>query len=357
VERYADAGEFTITGSPTKTLMDDLALGTLISHSDTTSVMMVENHSIDETKDGDVKIEITGRTIDAVTMGNRVIANNVLSSTDALQKYADLGLFADYTTSYYNNRPSNWGQIEAIVNRYMLASYNSSTDSFPFPNFYIRSTPSMRTNDPVLYKYPLSAPKLASVYTVVIDLLNATKSGIKIERPNSSHSTLDFVIHQGLDLSDSVQFNWASGDLENARYLWTNQDEKNGVYVTSDSFGLRDVPAFTSGWDLNFVSVNVENVSQYYADPDALTSTERTNLINAFFSAGKQELGKHKPGLFMDATVSKNASYQYGKHYNIGDIVYVVGNYGVEAKMKVTEFAQTMDSSGESGLNHKYVGR
>lgn len=353
VERYADAGEFTIVGTPTKTFMEDLAIGTLLSHSDTLSVMMVENHSIDETKDGDIKIEITGRTIDAITMGNRVIANNVLSSTDALQKYDDLGLGigVNYATdSYYTNRPSSWGQIEQIVNRYLLASYSSANDSFPFPNFYIRSIPSMRTNDPILYRYPLSAPKLSTVYEVVINLLNATKSGIRIERPNSSHSTLDFVIHQGVDLSSTVQFNWAAGDLENIRYLWTNKDYKNGVYVTSDSFGLRDVPAYTTGWDLNYVSVNVDDVSQYYTDPAALTATERSNLINIFYSAGKTELGKHKNGFFMDATVSKNTRFQYGKDYNIGDIVYVTGNYGAETKMKITEFAQTMDSSGESGI-------
>ena len=352
VERYAEAGEFTITGSPTKTFMEDLALGTLISHSDTTSVMMVENHSIDETKDGDTKIEITGRTIDAVAMESRIIANNGLTPIQVLQKYIDLPLFADYTISYYNDRPSSWGQIEAIVNRYLLASRNIDNDSFPFPNFYIRSTPSGRTDDPKLYKYPLSAPKLGNVYEVVKNLLDATKSGMKIERPNQTHTTLDFVIHQGVDLSSSVQFNWAAGDLENIRYLWTNKDYKNSAYVTSDSFGIRVIPStfLITGWDLNFAAIDMGDVSQYYADPNALTTTEYNNLVNVYTSAALTELGKHKPGLFMDATVSKETTFQYGKHYNIGDIVYVTGNYGAEAKMKITEFARTMDSSGETGI-------
>lgn len=353
VERYADPGEFTITGRPTEAFMEDLALGTLISHSDTTSVMMVENHSIDETKDGDIKIEITGRTIDAIAMESRMIANNGLTPVQVLQKYIDLPLFADYTTTYYNNRPSSWGQIEAIVNRYFLASRNINNDSFPFPNFYIRSTPSNRTNDPILYKYPLSAPKLGNVYEVVKNLLDATKSGMKIERPNQTHTTLDFVIHQGADLSSTVQFNWAAGDLENARYLWTNKDYKNAAYVTSDSFGLRVIPPLPTditGWDLSFAAIDMGDVSQYYADPNALTTTEYNNLVSIYTTAALTELGKHKAGLFMDATVSKEARFEYGKHYDIGDIVYVVGNYGAETKMKVTEFARTMDSSGESGI-------
>ena len=353
VERYADPGEFTITGRPTETFMEDLALGTLISHSDTTSVMMVENHSIDETKDGDIKIEITGRTIEAVAMESRMIANNGLTPIQVLQKYIELPLFADYTTTYYNNRPSSWGQIEAIVKRYLIDSYDINTDSFPFPNFLIRSTPSNRTDDPILYKYPLSAPKLGNVYEVVKNLLDATKSGMKIERPNQSHTTLDFIIHQGVDRSSSLQFNWAAGDLEKARYLWTNKDYKNSAYVTSDSFGIRVIDPnnpFGSGWDLSFAAIDMGDVSQYYANPNALTTTEYNNLVSIYNSAALTELGKHKAGLFMDATVSKEARFEYGKHYDIGDIVYVVGNYGAEAKMKVTEFARTMDSSGESGI-------
>ena len=202
-----------------------------------------------------------------------------------------------------------------------------------------------------MYKYPLSAPKLGNVYDVVKNLLDATKSGMKIERPNQTHTTLDFVIHQGVDLSSSVQFNWAAGDLENIRYLWSNKDYKNAAYVTSDSFGLRVVPAFSTGWNVAFVGVDIGDVSQYYSDPEALTTTEYNNLVNIYNSAALTELGKHKKvGLFMDATVSKETTFQYGKHYNIGDIVYVTGNYGAEAKMKVTEFARTMDSSGETGI-------
>jgi hypothetical protein len=353
VERYADAGEFKIIGTPKKTFMDDLALGTLISHSDTTSVMMVENHSIDETKDGDIKIEITGRTIDAIAMENRIIAYNALSPPQTLQKYVDLplGLFINYASDpYYANRPSSWGQIEQIVYGYLIADYDPENDAFPYGNLNIRSIPSMRTGDPVLYRYKLSAPKLGNVYEIVKKLLDATKSGIKIERPNTSHSTLDFVIHQGLDLSSKVQFNWASGDLETARYLWTNKDFKNAAYVGSDSFGIRVIPPLTTGWGLRFTSVDMGDVSQYYSDPNALTTTEYSNLESIYTSAGKTEIAKYKSGFFMDATVSKNASYQYGNDYNIGDIVYVIGNYGAETKMKITEFARTIDSSGESGI-------
>jgi hypothetical protein len=36
--------------------------------------------------------------------------------------------------------------------------------------------------------------------------------------------------------------------------------------------------------------------------------------------------------------------------YNIGDIVYVVGDYGVSQKMRVTEYAEILDENGSSAF-------
>jgi hypothetical protein len=62
----------TIIAEATTQLMEDLAIGTLISHPNTLDVMMVETHSIDTSKPGPAEIEITGRSVGGILMENRV---------------------------------------------------------------------------------------------------------------------------------------------------------------------------------------------------------------------------------------------------------------------------------------------
>jgi hypothetical protein len=65
VERYRDPGEFKIAGPLSSGLREALPIGSLISHTDTSEVMMVENHEINDEEDEDTKISITGRSFDA----------------------------------------------------------------------------------------------------------------------------------------------------------------------------------------------------------------------------------------------------------------------------------------------------
>jgi hypothetical protein len=47
--------------------------------------------------------------------------------------------------------------------------------------------------------------------------------------------------------------------------------------------------------------------------------------------------------------VTPNSGKRYRADYNIGDIVYVIGNYDIAQKMRVTEYAEIEDENGEVG--------
>ena len=65
VERYREPGEFKLSSLLSSGLRDQLPLGTLISHIDTSEVMIVENHVITDDVESDTGIEISGRSFDA----------------------------------------------------------------------------------------------------------------------------------------------------------------------------------------------------------------------------------------------------------------------------------------------------
>jgi hypothetical protein len=63
---------------------------------------------------------------------------------------------------------------------------------------------------------------------------------------------------------------------------------------------------------------------------------------------GQEELGKSRPVNLYDGEVSKNSTYVYETHYNLGDIVEVRGNDGGIAFMRVVEQIFKSDSSGDA---------
>jgi hypothetical protein len=47
--------------------------------------------------------------------------------------------------------------------------------------------------------------------------------------------------------------------------------------------------------------------------------------------------------------ISSVTPYQYRTDYNVGDLVTLDGNFGVSAVMRVIEYVEIEDESGESG--------
>ena len=65
---------------------------------------------------------------------------------------------------------------------------------------------------------------------------------------------------------------------------------------------------------------------------------------------GNQALGNQRRTQFLETSINPTNRYQYRRDYNIGDIVFVRGNYNVSQLMRVVEFAEFEDETGEVGV-------
>jgi hypothetical protein len=63
-----------------------------------------------------------------------------------------------------------------------------------------------------------------------------------------------------------------------------------------------------------------------------------------------RKIKRHKRTSILEATVSPNARAIFRTDYNIGDLVYVMGNYDIQDIMRVVEYAETEDADGEFGF-------
>lgn len=366
VERYSQAGEFTITGEPS--LMALLPVASLISHTGTLDVMMVEQHLVEKNADGVYKLKISGRSADVVAMENRVLTSTWFNRPGTAGfhfgvAWGAAGLASDFSLLYliWNYAASlyTWDQLVVMLTKTLQTSSVSLLEDYP--NLRIRSTvPDPGTG--IVFAHSFS--RLETVWSAAQKQLAEFDGGIRVERPNGAVTTLDFIVHIGADLTSTVQFNWASGDLNDARYMWDYTPVKNAAYVScmnkgSSNFDLQYNPNAKSGWDLRIMG-NIWDEFNLDASSDPSTSATGawTGTFQALIDASrpimithaKEIVAQRAYNVILDAVVSPDTKYVYGVDYKMGDKVYVVGDFGVSSAMRVVEYAFTSDENGDSGF-------
>jgi len=348
IERYLEGGEFTITGTDVEYLRKTIPIDTLISHSETYEIMIVEEHVIDETLDEGPVITITGRGLEQFMMENRVVTGN--GTQLRLNQWAFPG------RGYSRSTTSRWDIAKKLIEDYLKTSIEDSKDNMA--NFNVRSL-FTEVDDPKIYYRWENMP---TVYEAVLEVLRPQSLGIKVERPNDAHTTLDFVIHNGVDLSDEsnpdrVEFSWFMGEIKKARYLWSSRGYKNAMFVYDSMMTHRSYPSVKAGIDRR-VGTHDATSSEWpttWTDPpsnplsNAPTGAELTTNAPQIAAVSNAARHRMKRMVLIDAEIGQNARLRYMHDYNMGDLVRVIGKYDVSQPMRVTEYALTLDETGVSG--------
>lgn len=332
IERYLDGGEFKFIGNDPDALREALPVDSLVGISDSYEVMVVEDHEIEEEIDIEPKITITGRGLDQVLMENRIITK--VGGGDYSSGLAFPG------RGYPLENHSGWYNAKELIEDSLKASWEDG-DNNVF-NFDVRST--VGTSDPAFLKYYFS--ELETLYEAVKMLLTPRNLGIRVERPNPDHDTLDFVIHEGEDLSSTINFSWFMGQVQKARYFKTSRGRINALYVYDQTATHRIYPGDETGLRARAGKLNASDLELEYSDPP--TGPEILTAYDKLNDLGQAELAKQKVLQILDAEISQNAPYRYGVDFNMGDIVTVLGKYDTVAAMRVTEYARSFDETGIS---------
>lgn len=349
-ERFQDLGDFelhTQAIAGVKQLLPERSMCTL---RDTNEIMWVDSHEIDASEDGPDELIVKGRSLEWILM-RRIWTNAPYGKSIAMAKK-------------YSVRQA----VEAWV---WNAICNGSGDdriktsaSYPVAN----QLPNVIVTDsvPPSSDGPNQARKVQNgyVYDQMRTFLSSGKLGIRIIRPNgtkgrkvhidsdgtfntdsvSDIDDLRFDFYKGRDISDRVVFSWKAGHLDEPTYLFSSEQLMTGAFVDGDP---RD---------------------HYYTDPDIVAGTNSGwNRLDGYVDGGTKDSGEdsddfeesledlglktvRKDGAHInsiDATISPNINFKYGKDYRLGDRVAVQGQYGAHDKKWVTEFIRSQDADGE----------
>jgi Siphovirus ReqiPepy6 Gp37-like protein len=342
VERYRNFGEFKIKSPLSSGLREQLPIGTLISHTDSADVMMVENIKIVDKVGVDTQIEITGRSFIAY-LEQRIIG---------------WGLYWQFKDTTLTQMvpfilPSgfSWSQASDLIKEGINTVRTPTSADDRLINV---SEASRILRSPAYYfNYGARNMKRGDLYKGLISILENDDLGVRVVRPGFSIDGLPgianitrFVVHDGADKTGSVIFSWDLGDLDGADYLFSNKRSKSDALVLGRYLD-QVVSTANSGLNKRELLVDGDDIDGIYTTYP--TGAAKTNSLAAMTLRGNEELAANNSVEITSVNISKINRYQYREDYDIGDFVLVDANYGATRIVRVIEYVEIEDRNGQYG--------
>lgn len=173
---------------------------------------------------------------------------------------------------------------------------------------------------------------------------------------NTTGRNTNFELYKGVDRSYSqpsypyVVFSPKFDNLLSSEYKASVSNYKTAALVAGEGEGVarrtrtvtKGSPTAT-GVNRRELFVDARDISSE-VDGDPLTTTQYNNLLD---QRGREKLTEFDVETSFEGGVDDRSTYQYGTHFNLGDIVQVEDEYGNSSPARVVEFIRVHSSSEE----------
>lgn len=349
IERYREAGDFQLRAIDDTSILDILPIDSLVSHTDTREVMIVENHEIIRDPKKRLLVTISGRSLETMAE-NRTTPDSQLPFWNATQT-------VETPVVIFPNDPAT---VAALILQMRFQGAPPAYVGNPLEFYFYAPTGQIVPN--IICYASLDRPKDSAnypmkrgeLYKVVLELLASADAGIKVNRPITnpalgSEPKLYFVVYDGEDLTEEVVFYAAREDLDSATYFQSHKGYKNYATIAA----LRhSIPEYQSlaltapevGFKRRILYVEAQDLKMH---PDNYVPD--VNGPDAVSTRAQGELDHNGKISLMDAKISITAKPKFKIDYDVGDLVSVFGEFGTKQIFRVSEHILTVDKDGQKG--------
>lgn len=334
VERYKDIGECTLVSRHVPLMQQLLPIGTIISHVNTSELMIVSKHDIVRDDGTQPSITITGYSL-----------------VDLL-RYRYVGSFQGQTslsrTPYTIGPYTNAVAAVQLIDDHAIFNGNSADPKYipPIPQSIVMSGIPVPNNYDA-YDFTVGD---GTVWDRAREILDSEDLGIKVIRPGPlsiSKDTVIFWVHAGVDRSSTVEFSYTDDNFGHAESYESDETDFTYAHVTSTWFRLNVSLGGSSGVKARVIQLDAAFLDEQF-------DVEPTGNAAIYVLAVMQFLGEQlikrsrKTRIATLASEDKHPKYRYRAHYNIGDIVSIIPPSGQVEKKRVTEYVEIDDAEGSS---------
>jgi hypothetical protein len=372
-ERYSTNGDFQMVSSDIERMINLIPLESCVRLRESTVPMIVESHQITKPINGLRKVVVKGRSFETV-LERRLSTFQTVGSTIARPAWiiasgsaSDAAYKAIRTIIGDPQTRSDLAPVSANVAEDSIPQINTLLPVDYVPNaLNWASGTSYLLGNRVKYNNAIwealgtttatpSAPEWKRIsdyvnfeiapgylYNVVVDLLNTNHHGLKAVVPAIGGNQINVEIYNGANLTDKVVFDARLDQFDNSTYLFSYQGSANTAYVYGPNGWTivnKNTGPVKTGLDRRAVLV------------DGTSDTGLTSDIGKY-NRGIIELYKNNVTALFDGETSVQVASLFNKSngYFLGDIVKLVGDYGLSRNVRVAEFIRTSDSSGEKAF-------
>lgn len=328
-ERFNTIGDFEIQTGDINKFLTLLPEGLPISLRESNQVMVVETHRIVRKKNTGAKLIIKGRSFESI-LDRRVAVKSMTTGGEWVVNAKIPSDVAHYIIA------------QICVNGILDAGdiFPSAQVQFPTPADYLTSTGPTRA---------FTVPR-GNLLDAVINLLHTEAKfdasttpdtpavvphGIRAIRPSSSGTAVAIEIYTGTDRTATVYFDATRDLLDDGEYLFSKVGSATDAYILGNGASIKMSKTSTAKTGLDRRVILVDGTQAPGTGTDALKAHGETSLAEARETA------------MFDGSINQDVSpYAYGVDYNLGDIVKLVGDYGLVENARVTEYIRSEDATG-----------
>lgn len=332
-ERFNTVGDFQLTaGKDISNFMTLLPEGMPVTLRESNIVMVAETHQIDRKKNTPEKLTITGRSYESI-LDRRISIQSVLALTGSsswivnmktpsdVAYYAIIKICVDGLVDAADIFPASKVVFPAP------SDYNTSTG--PLKNFTIERGQLLSTVVALLQAEAAADPSTSPATPAVVP------HGIRAVRPTAAGTAVGIEIYTGVDRTATVYFDATRDLLDDGSYLFSKVGSGNVAYGVGGGMAATMFEGVSNPTGLNRRVILVDASTSGVSD-SAILRNEMSIALSA----------AHDTAMF-DGSINADLSpYIYGVHYNLGDIVKTVGDYGLVQNSRVTEYIRSEDATG-----------
>lgn len=323
-ERYRDNGDFELTVLNDLSVRDVLPIDSLVSHNNTRAIMIVENHEITRNKT-DLKIKISGRSFETFFENRMALMSPLFADPSGIEYL------------YVISEPTYAAIAAELIKNIVIDGIVFSNDIIP--NISVSS---------VVDAEPVPTPYLVprgDLYGRVLELLDIGGYGILAYRPSPtilSETDIEIVIHDGTNRTSSVVFSAHNHDFVDAQYLVSSNKKKNaGLAMAKKHSWEHRKPGYET-------ATGFARRAKYTEVTEDVDPADIGDLI---YLVGRAEMSIANDNQIslLSCKIRDTSEFVFKTHYDVGDKVSVIGEFGFGGPMRVTEHILTSDEEGTRG--------
>ena len=195
-----------------------------------------------------------------------------------------------------------------------------------------------------------------TIYDAITDICLSYGLGFKIVLNDNNEFV--FSLYNGKNRSydqtenSYVIFSPSFNNLINTNYLCSNQLIKTVALVLGEGQGSERKRAIIynkdgteTGLDRKELYVDARDISSTIDGETTISDSDYTKQLE---QRGKEKLSEYEYESVFEGEAETTIMFKYGQDFNMGDIIQVSNEYGIETKVRIIEYVR---SQGEDGYN------